>query len=109
MVQSKPCLEQKIKLKIIYINGLDNPDANYKRKIKSIKKKPMVKELHQFKFLSWIMIKMIGYINVAKNGRSYFLKGEHTEPFPIPEDMMDEVMPVKEMIDELSLIQMMIY
>ena len=42
---------------------------------------------------------MIGYINVAKmEGRIF--KGEHTEPFPIPEDMMDEVMPVKEMIDE---------
>lgn len=33
---------------------------------------------------------MIGYINVAKmEGRIF--KGEHTEPFPIPEDMMDEV------------------
>lgn len=36
-------------------------------------------------------------------------KGEHTEPFPIPEDMMDEVMPVKEMIDEAVANTMMIY
>ena len=88
----------KDKAKIIYINGLDNPDANYKEKLNQLKK-AYGKGIAPIQVPIMDHDKMIGYINVAKmEGRIF--KGEHTEPFPIPEDMMDEVMPVKEMIDE---------
>ena len=88
----------KDKAKIIYINGLDNPDANYKEKLNQLKK-VYGKGIAPIQVPIMDHDKMIGYINVAKmEGRIF--KGEHTEPFPIPEDMMDEVMPIKEMIDE---------
>ncbi len=87
------------KAKIIYINGLDNPDADYKEKLEQLKKT-------YGKVIAPIQVpimhnnnKMIGYVNVAKmEGRIF--KGEYTEPAPIPDEMMDEVMEVKEMIDE---------
>ena len=46
----------KEKAKIIYINGLDNPDANYKEKLNQLKK-AYGKGIAPIKFLSWIMIK----------------------------------------------------
>lgn len=88
----------KDKAKIIYINGLDNPDADYKEKLNQLKK-AYGKGIAPIQVPIMDHQKMIGYVNVAKmEGRIF--KGEHTEPFPIPEEMMEEVMPVKEMIDE---------
>ena len=88
----------KDKAKIIYINGLDNPDANYKEKLEQLKK-TYGKAIAPIQVPIMENNKMIGYINVAKmEGRIF--NGDHTEAFPIPEDMMDEVMPIKEMIDE---------
>ncbi|MGN1182444.1 MAG: elongation factor G [Faecalibacillus sp.] len=88
----------KDKAKIIYINGLDNPDADYKEKLEQLKK-TYGKAIAPIQVPIMENNKMVGYINVAKmEGRIF--KGEYTEPFPIPEEMMDEVMPIKEMIDE---------
>ena len=42
---------------------------------------------------------MIGYVNVAKMEGRMFENGQ-THEAPIPEDMMDEVLPIKAMIDE---------
>ncbi len=88
----------KDKAKIIYINGLDNPDADYKEKLNQLKK-AYGKAIAPIQVPIMDNNKMVGYINVAKmEGRIF--KGEHTEAFPIPENMMEEVLPVKEMIDE---------
>lgn len=88
----------KDKAKIIYINGLDNPDADYKEKLNQLKK-AYGKAIAPIQVPIMDNNKMVGYINVAKmEGRIF--KGEHTEAFPIPESMMEEVLPVKEMIDE---------
>ncbi len=43
--------------------------------------------------------KMVGYVNVAKMEGRMFENGQ-THVAPIPEDMMDEVLPIKAMIDE---------
>lgn len=88
----------KDKAKIIYINGLDNPDANYKEKLEQLKK-TYGKVIAPIQVPIMHNNKMIGYVNVAKmEGRIF--KGEFTEPAPIPDEMMDEVLEVKEMIDE---------
>lgn len=88
----------KDKAKIIYINGLDNPDGDYKEKLNQLKK-AYGKAIAPIQVPIMDNNKMIGYINVAKmEGRIF--KGEHTEAFPIPDSMMEEVLPVKEMIDE---------
>lgn len=88
----------KDKAKIIYINGLDNPDADYKEKLNQLKK-AYGKAIAPIQVPIMDNNKMIGYINVAKmEGRIF--KGEHTEAFPIPDSMMEDVLPVKEMIDE---------
>lgn len=88
----------KDKAKIIYINGLDNPDANYKEKLEQLKK-TYGKVIAPIQVPIMHNNKMIGYVNVAKmEGRIF--KGEFTESAPIPDEMMDEVLEVKEMIDE---------
>ncbi len=86
------------KSRIIYINNIDYPNNNYHEKLKELQET-------YGRIIAPIQVpimdnnKMIGYVNVAKmEGRIF--EGEHTVPCPIPEDMMDEVQPVKDMIDE---------
>ena len=55
----------KDKAKIIYINGLDNPDANYKEKLNQLKK-AYGKGIAPIQVPIMDHDKMIGYINVAK-------------------------------------------
>ena len=38
--------------------------------------------------------KMVGYVNVAKMEGRYF-DGEQTHPCPIPDNMWDEITPIK--------------
>ena len=84
--------------RMIFINGLDDPTSEYQNKLEELKEAfgkaiapiqvPIIKDN-----------KMIGYVNVAKmEGRIF--EGEHTIPTPIPEDMWDQIQPVKDMIDE---------
>jgi elongation factor G len=86
------------KAKMIYINGIDNPNAAYKEKLEELK-------TTYGKMIAPIQVpimdhnKMIGYVNVAKMEGRYF-EGDHTHKGDIPEDLMDEITPIKEMIDE---------
>lgn len=86
------------KAKIIYINGIDHPHASYHEKLKELQEA-------YGKVIAPIQVpimdgeKMVGYVNVAKMEGRYFENGQ-THPCPIPDDMWDEVQPVKAMIDE---------
>ena len=86
------------KAKMIYISGLDYPNADYAKKLEELK-------MTYGKVIAPIQVpimqdkKMVGYVNVAKMEGRYF-EGDQTHPCPIPDDMWDEIMPVKEMIDE---------
>lgn len=86
------------KAKMIYISGLDYPNANYKEKLEELK-------MTYGKAIAPIQVpimdnnKMVGYVNVAKMEGRYF-EGDKTHSGPIPDDMWDEITPVKEMIDE---------
>ena len=55
----------KDKAKIIYINGLDNPDADYKEKLNQLKK-AYGKGIAPIQVPIMDHQKMIGYVNVAK-------------------------------------------
>lgn len=84
--------------KIIYINGIDYPNADYKGKLEELKQAygtviaPIQVPIMDNK-------KMIGYVNVAKMEARYF-NGDQTETGEIPDDLKDEVEEVKMMIDE---------
>lgn len=88
----------KDKGKIIYINGLDNPNSDYPAKLQQLKD-TYGKGIAPIQVPIMDHNKMIGYVNVAKmEGRLF--DGNQTHEAPIPEEMMDEVMPIKAMIDE---------
>ena len=84
--------------KMIYISGLDYPNAEYKEKLEELK-------MTYGKAIAPIQVpimegnKMVGYVNVAKMEGRYF-EGEQTHACPIPDNMWDEIMPIKDMIDE---------
>jgi elongation factor G len=86
------------KAKIIYISGLDYPNAAYQEKLEELK-------LTYGKAIAPIQVpimegnRMVGYVNVAKMEGRYF-EGEQTHPCPIPDDMWDQITPIKNMIDE---------
>lgn len=86
------------KAKMIYISGLDYPHANYQQKLEDLK-------MTYGKAIAPIQVpimngeKMVGYVNVAKMEGRYF-DGEQTHACPIPDDMWDQIIPVKNMIDE---------
>lgn len=86
------------KAKMIYVSGLDYPNAEYKEKLEDLKQT-------YGKVIAPIQVpimegnKMVGYVNVAKMEGRYF-EGEHTHACPIPDDMWDEITPIKDMIDE---------
>lgn len=86
------------KAKMIYISGLDYPNAEYKEKLEELK-------MTYGKAIAPIQVpimdgnKMVGYVNVAKMEGRYF-EGEQTHPCPIPDNMWDEINPIKDMIDE---------
>ena len=89
----------KDKAKIIYINGLDNPSSDYATKLQQLKDT-------YGKAIAPIQVpimdnnnKMVGYVNVAKmEGRIF--DGEQTKATDIPIELMEQVRPIKEMIDE---------
>lgn len=86
------------KAKIIYISSLDYPNADYKEKLEELK-------MTYGKAIAPIQVpimennKMVGYVNVAKMEGRYF-EGEQTHACPIPDNMWDEIAPIKDMIDE---------
>ena len=84
--------------KIIYINGLDNPNSDYPTKLQQLKD-TYGKGIAPIQVPIMDNNKMIGYVNVAKMEGRLFKDGQ-THEAPIPEDMMDEVLPIKAMIDE---------
>lgn len=86
------------KARIIYINGIDYPNADYSEKLKELQET-------YGRIIAPIQVpimennKMIGYVNVAKmEGRIF--EGTQTKACPIPEGMDDLIEPVKAMIDE---------
>ncbi len=84
--------------KIIFINGLDERNASYEQKLQELKDK-FGKTIAPIQVPMMEKGKMVGYVNVAKmEGRRF--NGEWTEEIPIPEDMMDQVSPIREMILE---------
>ena len=84
--------------KIIYINGLDNPNSDYPTKLQQLKD-TYGKGIAPIQVPIMDNNKMVGYVNVAKMEGRMFENGQ-THEAPIPEDMMDEVLPIKAMIDE---------
>jgi len=86
------------KAKMIYISGLDYPNANYQEKLEELKT-TYGKAIAPIQVPIMEGSKMVGYVNVAKMEGRYF-EGEHTHACPIPDDMWDEINPIKEMIDE---------
>lgn len=88
----------KDKAKIIYINGLDNPNSNYSTKLQELKD-TYGKAIAPIQVPIMDNNKMVGYINVAKmEGRIF--EGNQTKPIEIPKELMSEIQPIKDMIDE---------
>lgn len=88
----------KDKAKIIYINGLDNPNSNYSTKVQQLKD-TYGKAIAPIQVPIMDNNKMIGYINVAKmEGRIF--EGNQTSAMEIPEELMSQIQPIKDMIDE---------
>lgn len=88
----------KDKAKIIYINGLDNPNNNYSTKSQELKD-TYGKAIAPIQVPIMDNNKMVGYINVAKmEGRIF--EGNQTKPIEIPKELMSEIQPIKDMIDE---------
>lgn len=84
--------------KIIFINGLDERNASYENKLEELKEK-FGKVIAPIQVPIMEHGKMVGYVNVAKmEGRRF--EGEFTHEAPIPEEMMDEIQPVRDMILE---------
>ncbi len=86
------------KAKMIYVSGLDYPNAEYKEKLEDLKQ-TYGKTIAPIQVPIMEGNKMVGYVNVAKMEGRYF-EGEHTHACPIPDDMWDEIQPIKDMIDE---------
>lgn len=86
------------KAKMIYISGLDYPNAAYQTKLEELK-------MTYGKAIAPIQVpimegdKMVGYVNVAKMEGRYF-DGDQTHPCPIPDNMWKQITPIKNMIDE---------
>jgi len=98
-VGTKQAMHKAIdKAKMIYISGLDYPNAAYKTKLEELKK-TYGKAIAPIQVPIMEGNKMVGYVNVAKMEGRYF-EGEQTHPCPIPDDMWDEITPIKDMIDE---------
>lgn len=88
----------KDKAKIIYINGLDNPNSDYATKLQQLKD-TYGKAIAPIQVPIMDNNKMIGYVNVAKmEGRIF--EGKQTKQMDIPEELMDQIQPIKDMIDE---------
>lgn len=88
----------KDKAKIIYINGLDNPNSDYTTKLQQLKD-TYGKAIAPIQVPIMDNSKMIGYVNVAKmEGRIF--EGTQTRAMAIPEELMSEIQPIKDMIDE---------
>ena len=88
----------KDKAKIIYVNGLDNPNSDYATKLQQLKD-TYGKAIAPIQVPIMDNNKMIGYVNVAKmEGRIF--EGTQTKPVDIPEELLDEIQPIKDMIDE---------
>lgn len=88
----------KDKAKIIYINGLDNPNSDYTTKLQQLKD-TYGKAIAPIQVPIMDNNKMIGYVNVAKmEGRIF--EGTQTRAMAIPEELMSEIQPIKDMIDE---------
>lgn len=88
----------KDKAKIIYVNGLDNPSSDYPAKLQQLKD-TYGKAIAPIQVPIMDNNKMIGYVNVAKmEGRIF--DGDQTKATEIPAELMDEILPIKEMIDE---------
>lgn len=84
--------------KIIFVNGLDDRNASYDKKLEELKQK-FGRKIAPIQVPIMENGKMVGYVNVAKmEGRRF--NGTHTEEAAIPEDMMDSIAPVREMILE---------
>ena len=84
--------------RMIFINNLDDPNSAYHEKLEQLKK-TFGKSIAPIQVPIIENNKMVGYVNVAKmEGRRF--EGEHTIPTDIPENMWDEIKPIKEMIDE---------
>lgn len=84
--------------KIIFINGLDERNASYEHKLEELKEK-FGKAIAPIQVPIMENGKMVGYVNVAKmEGRRF--EGEFTHEAPIPEDMMDQIQPIRDMILE---------
>lgn len=86
------------KARMIYINGIDKPNANYQEKLRQLQET-------YGRIIAPIQVpimegnKMVGYVNVAKmEGRIF--EGDQTHACPIPEGMEEQIEPVKAMIDE---------
>lgn len=86
------------KAKIIYINGVDSPNADYEGKLSELQNT-------YGEAIAPIMVpmiqggKMTGYVNVATmEGRKF--EGDKTVPCDIPADLADEVENVNMMITE---------
>jgi len=86
------------KPKIIYVNGIDKPNADYNEKLEELQK-TYGRVVAPIQVPMMHGSKMIGYVNVAKMEGRIFKNGE-TVACPIPDEMMDEVEEVKMMIDE---------
>ena len=76
--------------KIIYINGLDNPNSDYPTKLQQLKD-TYGKGIAPIQVPIMDNNKMVGYVNVAKMEGRMFENGQ-THVAPIPEDMMDELL-----------------
>lgn len=88
----------KDKAKIIYVNGLDNPSSDYQTKLQQLKD-TYGKAIAPIQVPIMDNNKMIGYVNVAKmEGRIF--DGDQTKKTDIPKELMAEIQPIKEMIDE---------
>lgn len=86
------------KAKMIYISGLDYPNADYHQKLEELKK-TYGKAIAPIQVPIMEGNKMVGYVNVAKMEGRYF-ENDKTHPCSIPDNMWDEIIPVKNMIDE---------
>ncbi len=84
--------------KMIFINGLDDPNSDYKQKLTELKE-TFGKAIAPIQVPIMDHHKMTGYVNVAKMEGRHF-QGDHTIPADIPDNMWDEINPIKEMIDE---------
>lgn len=94
----KAMFKARNKAKILYVNGIDYPNASYKDKLEELKE-TYGKAIAPLQVPIMKDNKMIGYVNVSKMEGRYF-DGDHTVPGPVPAELADEVAEVKLMIDE---------